>query len=80
MNTEEHSDLSDDQNKNVNSGEDNSDGSLMAGGDPHQQEDLDQAVTASEASFTLEPEKGLTPEPDEYNKEEDQDSYNLKQE
>lgn len=38
-----------------------------------------EAGVASEPSFTLEPEKGLTPDPDSYNKGEDREDYNLKQ-
>lgn len=43
-------------------------GSLLSGQEPHQREELDQATGASAGSFTLEPQKGITPEPDEYNK------------
>lgn len=49
------------------------------------QDDLDsdmdryeQATRASEASFTLEPEKGLTPDPDSLNKDTEKDDNNLK--
>ena len=42
-------------------------GSLLSGQDPHQKEDLDQATRASAASSSLEVEKGLSPEPDQYN-------------
>lgn len=48
------------QNQNENS--------LLAGQEPHQKEEIDQATAASAASFTLEPDKGLTPDPDKYNK------------
>jgi len=43
--------------------ENQKDDSLLAGQEPHQQEELDQANAASAASFTLEPEKGISPEP-----------------
>lgn len=42
-------------------------GSLLSGQDPHQKEDLDQATRASAAASSLEVEKGLSPEPDQYN-------------
>ena len=38
----------------------------------------EQASRASEASFTLEPEKGLTPDPDTLNKETEKDDNHLK--
>lgn len=43
------------------------------------QEDFDRAERASEASFLLEPEEGISPDPDRYNKSESQDDYNIKQ-
>ncbi|WP_442591358.1 hypothetical protein ACSBL2_09025 [Pedobacter sp. AW31-3R] len=43
--------------------ENQQDDSLLAGQEPHQQEELDQATEASAASFTLEPEKGISPKP-----------------
>ncbi|SMD10430.1 hypothetical protein [Pedobacter nyackensis] len=45
--------------------ENNQSGSLLSGQDPHQKEDMDQATRASAASFNLEPEKGISPDPDE---------------
>lgn len=42
--------------------------SLRSGQEPHQREEMDQAEAASKASFSLEPEKGITPDPDDYNK------------
>lgn len=35
-------------------------GNLLSGQEPHQKEEMEQAEKASVASFTLEPEKGLT--------------------
>jgi hypothetical protein len=52
-------------------------GSLRASQEPHQREEVDQAESASNASFTLEPEKGLTPDPEEFNQGDVQD--NIKQ-
>ena len=52
----------------MNTEENQSDNSLLAGGEPHQREEMDQAEAASQASFSLEPEKGITPDPAEYNK------------
>lgn len=52
-------------------------GSLLSGQDPHQKEEMDQATRASAASFNLEPEKGISPDPDEYNKGDEQG--NIKQ-
>lgn len=52
-------------------------GSLLSGQEPHQKEDMDQASRASEASFSLETEKGLTPDADEYNQGEE--SGNVRQ-
>ena len=43
------------------------DGSLLSGQEPHQKEELDQATRASAAASSLEVEKGLSPEPDQYN-------------
>jgi hypothetical protein len=40
-------------------------GSLLSGQDPHQKEDMDQATKASAAAFNLEPEKGISPDPDQ---------------
>jgi hypothetical protein len=37
-----------------------------------------QAIAASEAAYTLEPEKGLTPDPDTLNKEEEKERNNIK--
>jgi len=48
------------------------DGTVLASGDPHQQEELDQATDASAASFTLEPEKGIPS--DSKDKEEEEDN------
>jgi len=45
------------------------DGTVLASGDPHQQEELDHATDASAASFTLEPEKGIAPDSKEKKKE-----------
>ena len=42
-------------------------GSLLSGQEPHQKEDMDQATRASVAASSLEVEKGLSPEPDQYN-------------
>ena len=42
-------------------------GSLFSGQEPHQKEDLDQATRASAAASSLEVEKGLSPDPDQYN-------------
>jgi hypothetical protein len=42
-------------------------GSLLSGQEPHQKEDMDQATRASLAASSLEVEKGLSPEPDQYN-------------
>ena len=52
----------------MNTQENQSDNSLLAGGEPHQKEEMDQAEAASHASFSLEPDKGLTPDPEAYNK------------
>jgi hypothetical protein len=52
-------------------------GSLRASQEPHQREEMDQAESASKASFTLEPEKGLSPDPEEFNQGDAQD--NIKQ-
>lgn len=52
-------------------------GSLLSGQEPHQKEDFDQAERASAASFELEPEKGITPDPQTYNHGDDQG--NIKQ-
>jgi hypothetical protein len=52
----------------MNTEENNYKNSLLSGQDPHQKEELDQATNASAGSFTLEPEKGISPDPDEYNK------------
>lgn len=52
-------------------------GSLRSGQEPHQKEDFDQAESASAASFELEPDKGITPDPKEYNQGEEQG--NIKQ-
>ncbi len=52
-------------------------GSLFSGQEPHQKEDMDQASRASEASFSLETEKGLTPDAEEYNQGEE--SGNVRQ-
>jgi hypothetical protein len=52
-------------------------GSLRASQEPHQREEMDQAESASNASFTLEPEKGLTPDPEEFNQGDAQN--NIKQ-
>ncbi|WP_256009066.1 hypothetical protein [Desertivirga xinjiangensis] len=41
-------------------------------------ERIQQATEASEASFTLEAEKGLTPDPDTLNKQEERDGNNVK--
>lgn len=42
-------------------------GSLLSGQDAHQKEEMDRATNASAAAFSLEVEKGLSPEPDQYN-------------
>lgn len=42
-------------------------GSLLSGQEPHQKQDLEQAVRASEAAFNLETEKGISPDPGQYN-------------
>jgi hypothetical protein len=52
-------------------------GSLLSGQEPHQKEDFDQAERASAASFELEPDKGITPDPEEYNQGDEQG--NIKQ-
>ena len=52
-------------------------GSFRASQEPHQREEMDQAESASNASFTLEPEKGLTPDPEEFNQADAQN--NIKQ-
>src|SRR5689334_5518982 len=52
----------------MNTEKNQNENSLLAGQEPHQKEEIDQATAASAASFTLEPEKGLTPDPDQYNK------------
>ena len=52
-------------------------GSLLSGQEPHQKEDFDQAQSASAASFELEPDKGITPDPEEYNQGDEQG--NIKQ-
>lgn len=41
-------------------------------------ERYDQATQASEPSFTLEPEKGITPDPDTLNSETEREDNNLK--
>lgn len=51
--------------------------SFRASQEPHQREEMNQAEAASAASFSLEPEKGITPDPVEYNKGDAQD--NIKQ-
>lgn len=61
----------------MNTTENENDHSLLASQEPHQREEMDQAEAASAASFTLEPEKGITPDPQEYNKGGAQD--NIKQ-
>jgi len=38
----------------------------------------DQATQASEPSFTLEPEKGITPDPDTLNSETEKEGNNIK--
>ena len=58
-----------DQNDNSNS--------LRASQEPHQREEMDQAESASSASFILEPEKGLTPDPEQFNQGDPQE--NIKQ-
>jgi hypothetical protein len=60
----------------MNTNQDNT-GSLRASQEPHQREEMDQAESASKASFTLEPEKGLTPDPEVFNQGDAQD--NIKQ-
>lgn len=52
----------------MNIAQDKGENALRSGQEPHQREEMDQAESASRASFTLEPEKGLTPDPEEYNK------------
>lgn len=52
-------------------------GSLLSGQEPHQKEDFDQAESASAASFELEPDKGITPDPQTYNQGDEQG--NIKQ-
>lgn len=52
-------------------------GSLLSGQEPHQKEDFDQAESASAASFELEPDKGITSDPEEYNQGDEQ--RNIKQ-
>ncbi|ACU03932.1 hypothetical protein [Pedobacter heparinus] len=52
-------------------------GSLLSGQEPHQKEDFDQAERASAASFELDPDKGITPDPEEYNQGDEQG--NIKQ-
>ena len=42
-------------------------GSLRASQEPHEREEMDQAERASNASFSLEPEKGIIQDPDEFN-------------
>jgi hypothetical protein len=61
----------------MNTAENQNDNTLLAGGEPHQREEMQQAEAASRASFNLEPEKGITPDPAVYNKEADQ--QNIKQ-
>ena len=41
-------------------------------------ERYEQATEASEPSFTLEPEKGLTPDPDTLNNDTEREGNNLK--
>lgn len=62
--------------QNENTGMSNAD---MPQTDPSDQDRLDQATQASEASFTLEPEKGIPPGPDSDAAEQWQDDYNLRQ-
>ena len=50
---------------------------LLSSQEPHQKEEMDQATAASTPSFTLEPEKGMTPEPENFNNGDEQN--NLKQ-
>ena len=57
--------------------ENNESGSLFSGQEPHQKEDMEQATKASGASFNLEPEKGISPDPDQYNGDDEQG--NIKQ-
>lgn len=45
---------------------------------PSDLERLDQATKASEAAFTLEPEKGIPPAPENYNSDDEQDGHNVK--
>ncbi|MEJ2880982.1 hypothetical protein [Pedobacter sp. GR22-6] len=47
----------------MNTQENQKDNSLLGSQEPHQKEELDQASAASTPSFTLEPEKGIGPEP-----------------
>ncbi|HKG07023.1 MAG TPA: hypothetical protein VKB19_11220 [Pedobacter sp.] len=52
----------------MNTEENENNGSLLSSQEPHQKEEMDQATRASAGSFTLEPEKGITPQPEAYNK------------
>lgn len=52
-------------------------GSLLSGQEPHQKEDFDQAERASVASFELDTDKGITPDPAKYNQGDEQG--NIKQ-
>lgn len=42
--------------------------SLIPGHGPYQKKELHQAERVSVAAFTLEPDKGISPDPDEFNK------------
>lgn len=44
-----------------------------------QQQEQDTAGRAAEASYTLEPEKGIAPDPDNLNTSDNKDGYNIKQ-
>lgn len=61
----------------MNTEQEENKGSLLSSQEPHQREEMDQAEKASRASYTLEPEKGMTEEPGTYNQGDEQ--VNIKQ-
>ena len=70
------------ENKKIESVNDNTLGNSKLGSDNNDYdsdlERYEQASIASEPSFTLEVEKGLTPDPDTLNKEEERNRNNIK--
>ena len=70
------------ENKEIESVNDDTLGNSELGSDNNDydsdMERYEQASAASERAFTLEVEKGLTPDPDSLNKEEEREGNNIK--